>query len=109
MVKDFQLKGLQKLVNSSVIKDVYPMVERIDFEYDKEKQNKWKRHGHLDVNIFLNDPTITEKNMYHKEFDPHYLVEHHIKDFFPYFNIDNIVLDFIVWGPDGDIVTSWKH
>lgn len=109
MVKEFQVKGLEKLVNSSAIMDIYPMVDRIDFVYDDDKQNKWRRHNHIDVNIFLNDSSITNENMYKKEFDPHYLVEHHIKGYFPYFNIKDVVLDFIVWGPDGDIVTSWKH
>ncbi len=47
--------------------------------------------------------------MYDKEFDPHYLVEHHIKSYFPYFDLKNIAMDFIVWGPDGDIVYSWKN
>jgi len=46
--------------------------------------------------------------MYDKELDPHYLVQHHIQSYFPYFNLKNIVMDFIVWGPDGDIVYSWK-
>jgi hypothetical protein len=109
MIDEFQIKGLEKLVNSSVIKDVYPMVDRIEFVYDTDKQNKWKHHEHLDIDIFLNDSTFTKENMYDKEFDPHYLVEHHIKKYFPYFNLKNIAMDFIVWGPDGDIIYSWKN
>jgi hypothetical protein len=63
----------------------------------------------LDVDIFLNDPTITEKNMYDNDFDPHYLVEYHIKNYARYLGIENkFVINFIVWGPDGDIISSWK-
>ena len=109
MINEYQIEGLKKLVNSSVIKDVYPMVDRIEFVYDTDKQNKWKHHNHLDANIFLNDPTINSENMYDKELDPHYLVEHHIKKYFPYFNLKDVVIDFIVWAPDDTIVTSWKH
>ena len=59
------------------------------------------------LNIFLNDPTITKENMYEKDFDPHYLVDYHIKRYLPYFNIDKVILKFIVWGPDGNIITSY--
>jgi hypothetical protein len=47
--------------------------------------------------------------MYDRELDPHYLVEYHIKSYFPYFNLNNIIIDYIVWGPDGNIVYSWKN
>ena len=29
MIKDFQIKGLEKLLNSGVIQDIYPMVDNI--------------------------------------------------------------------------------
>ena len=63
----------------------------------------------MEFDIFVNDPTITKENMYEKEFDPHYLVEHHIKQYLPYFNIDKSVLNFIVWDLDGNIITSFEH
>jgi hypothetical protein len=109
MIENFQIKGLERLINSSVIKDIYPMVDHVELVYDVEKQDKWRRHDHLDINIFLNDSTITKENMYDKEFDPHYLVEHHIKSYFPYFDLKNIAMDFIVWGPDENIIYSWKN
>lgn len=107
MISDFQIKGLEKLVNSSAIKDIYPMVDRIDIRYDGDLYNP-RGWGGLEIDIFVNDPTITEENMYEKEFDPHYLVEYHIKQYFPYFNIDKLILSFIVWNPDGDIIFSWN-
>jgi hypothetical protein len=108
MIENFQKEGLEKLVNSSAIKDIYPMVDRIEINYDPEL-GSYKNFERFDLDIFINDPTITKDNMYNKEFDPHYLAEHHIKKYLPYFNIDKVVLNFIVWGPDGNIVTSYKH
>jgi len=107
MIKEFKIKGLEKLVNSSVIKDIYPMVDRIiirDDNYETGRGNKL-----ISVDIFLNDENITKENMYDREFDPHYLIDYHIKSYFPYFNLKKIVMDFIVWGPDGDIIYSWNN
>ena len=108
MVKDFQIKGLEKLINSSAIKDIYPMVDHIEINHDEDFITQ-RGNRRIDVDIFLNDPTITKENMYDREFDPHYLVEYHIKSYFPYFNLNNIIIDYIVWGPDGDIIYSWKN
>ena len=108
MIKDFQIKGLEKIINSSAIMDIYPMVDHIDVRYngDLYAPRGW---GGMEFDIFVNDPTITKENMYDKEFDPHYLVDHHIKQYLPYFNIDKSVLNFIVWGPDGEVIYSWNH
>ena len=46
--------------------------------------------------------------MYEMELDPHYLIEKYLKQYLPYFDMDKIVIDFIVWGPDGSIIHSWK-
>lgn len=108
MVKEFQIKGLEKLVNSSAIRDIYPMVDHIEI-HNEEDFITQRGNTLINVDIFLNDPTITKENMYDKEFDPHYLTEYHIKTYFPYFNLKNLIIDFIVWGPDGNIIDSWKH
>ena len=65
--------------------------------------------GLIYLDIYLNDPSITEENMYRKEFDPHYLIDRHIKQYLPYINIDKVAIDFIVWGPEGDIIYSWNN
>jgi hypothetical protein len=104
---EYQIKGLEKLANSGIIKDIYPMVDRIairDDGYETEMGNKT-----LSVDIFLNDENITSDNMYDMELDPHYLVEFYLKQYFPYFNIDKVAIDFIVWGPNGDIIHSWDN
>jgi hypothetical protein len=107
-MEDFQIKGLEKLLNSSAIKDIYPMVDHLEIRHNEDSLTQRGNHR-IDVDIFLNDPTITKDNMYDREFDPHYLAEYHIKSYFPYFNLKNIIIDYIVWGLDGNIVYSWKN
>ena len=103
MAKNFEIKGLEKLINSSVIKDIYPMVDHLEIRHDEDFITQ-RGNRRIDVDIFLNDPTITKENMYDRELDPHYLVEYHIKSYFPYFDLKNIAMDFIVWGPDENII-----
>lgn len=97
-MKDFRYQGLEKLANSDSIKKIYPMVDHIEIS-----QYGSRRIG---IDIFLNDGTITKENMYDKEFDPHYLVAYHLKNYYPYFGVENTMSNFIVYGPDGDIVYS---
>ena len=107
MIKEFQIKGLEKLVNSSSIKDIYPMIDHIDIRYNGHLYNP-RGWGGLEIDIFVNDPTIIEKNMYDKGFDPHYLVDYHIKKYFPYFNINKPIMSFVVLNPDGEIIYRWN-
>ena len=102
MTKQYQIDGLNKLVNSEVIKGIYPMVDRIEISDDS-------LYFRLDIDIFLNDPDITRYNMYEMGFDPHYLIDYHLKNYFPYFNLDRELFYFhsIIWGPNGDIVVSF--
>lgn len=93
------IKGLNKLVNSDIIKDVYPMIDRI-------VSGIYRNNKFLEFEIYLNDPEITEKNMYEKGFDPHYLVGYHIKKLLPYLGLQDITnLSFIVYGTDGESIT----
>ena len=36
MIKEFQVKGLEKLVNSAGIKDIYPMVDHIKIHHEDD-------------------------------------------------------------------------
>ena len=108
MIKEFQIKGLEKLVNSSAIKDIYPMVDRINIRYDGDLYNP-RGWGGLEIDIFVNDPTITKENMYDKELDPHYLIDYYIKQYFPYFNINKPITSFIVWGTEGEVIHSFNN
>ena len=81
------------------------MIDHVDIiSLDKSD----RRSGYdLSVSIFLNDPSITKNNMYQKDFDPHYLVEKHIKDLSKYLGIDLNYIGFKLYGPDGDLILNW--
>lgn len=106
MIEQYQIDGLNKLVNSSVIKDIYPMVDRIDISQDGVFGMPDGKYYRLDIDIHLNNPDIDHNNMYDMGFDPHYLVDYHLRKYLPYFNIDKVIIDFIVWGPEGNVIGS---
>jgi hypothetical protein len=110
MLKDFQIKGLEKIVNSSAIMDIYPMVDHIEIRHEDTGDSGFGIDlDRIDVDIFLNDSNITSDNMYDMELDPHYLIEKYLKQYFPYFDIRDVIIDFIVWSPDGEVIHSWNH
>jgi hypothetical protein len=109
MISEFQLRGLEKLLNSGVIQDIYPMVDNIHLSIPEDTNPNYRGINNLNIDIILNDPTFNEANMYMRELDPHYLVDYHIRNYMPYFNIDKVITNFIVWGPDGNIIHSYKH
>lgn len=104
-----QLKGLKKLVNSELIKDIYPMVKHIDISVYTSRFVLSDKNKRLDFDIHLNDPRITEENMYDKGFDPHYLVDYHIKRLLPYLGFENILsLSFAVFSPTGELISHYN-
>ena len=110
MLKDFQIKGLEKIVNSSAIMDIYPMVDHIEIRHEDTGASGFGMDlDRIDVDIFLNDSNITSDNMYDMELDPHYLIEKYLKQYFPYFDIRDVIIDFIVWSPEGEVIHSWNH
>jgi hypothetical protein len=89
----FIVKALTKLMNSNLIKDVYPKLDSIEIKslnLDK---------GSMSLNIVVDVPNMTYENMYDNEFDPHYLVEYHIKRLLPYVGV---VIPEISW----DVITT---
>lgn len=110
MIENYKIKGLEKILNSGSIKGIYPMIDRIEIYVNEDEGGMTNRgYNRLDFDIYLNDPSITKGNMYEMEFDPHYLINHHVKQYLPYFDINKLVIDFIVWGPEGDIIYSWYN
>ena len=107
MINNFQIKGLEKLVNSSLIRDVYPMVDHINLIYVDQGYYKDK----IIFNIYLNDESITEENMYQKNFDPHYLIDHYVRNYSKYVGIDlsDVKLDLNVRSPKGKIIHSFNN
>jgi hypothetical protein len=107
MMEQYQIDGLNKLVNSSVIKSVYPMVDRIEISQDGEFGMPDGKYYRLDIDIHLNNPDIDKDNMYDMGFDPFLLIHKRLKKYLPYFNIDKVIIDFIVWGPEGNVIGSF--
>jgi len=72
-------KVLDKLMNSDIIKTVYPIIDKIEtiVEDDGDDVNPFYE---IIVKIYLNDDSITLNNMYKKGMDPHYLVDFHMMD-----------------------------
>lgn len=106
MIEGYKIKGLQKLANSGVIMSIYPMVDHIEIR--SVELSPRDRYDRLEVDIHLNDENITKDDMYDSDFDPHYLIDHWLVQYLPYFDMDKVIFDFIVWGPNGDIIYSWK-
>lgn len=68
--------ALTKLLSSDIITKTYPMVEKIEALYTISDRTGVES---IDLYVHLNDPSIKSSNMYEKEFDPHYLVDYHIR------------------------------
>jgi len=107
MMNKSQIKGLKKILNSELIKDVYPMVDHIDVWYMGTKNRQtWREIPMYHVEIYLNDPSIYDFNMYEKGLDPHYLVDYHLKNYLNYLGIDKSsqIFSFNVYSPSGQKV-----
>jgi hypothetical protein len=99
------ITAFSKLINSDVLKSIYPMLDHIDIV--KVKDNTHFIGYDISVNIFLNDPSINKNNMYTKDFDPHYLVEKHLKDLSKYLGVDFHKITFKLYSPDGELLLNW--
>jgi hypothetical protein len=99
------IKAFSKLINSDVLKSVYPMLDHIDIV--KVKDNPNFVGYDMSVDIFLNDSSIDKNNMYAKDFDPHYLVGNHLKNLSKYLGIDFHRITFKLYSPDGELLLNW--
>ena len=91
--ESFEISALEKLANSKLIRDIYPMIDEISVLY---------RENVLWIRIDLNDSSITEQNMYEKGFDPHYLIDFHIRKLMKYLGIEKSTpIDFVVIDTEG--------
>ena len=101
------VKGLEKLINSDVIKSVYPMIDHIDIKNVKFNSNNFKSGYIINLDIVVDNPDITEDNMYDFDFDPHYLVDHYIRDLSQYLSIKIFAIFFTVHNLEGDLIHEW--
>jgi hypothetical protein len=65
------------------------MVEKIKAYYAEGRIE-----DRIDLYIFLNDSSINGDNMYVKNFDPHYLVDKHVRDVIPFLGLDKRIKIF---------------
>jgi hypothetical protein len=104
---EFLTKSFTKLLNSGLIKSIYPMVDHITITKFKENPNFIAYD--MNIDIFLNDSTITKDNMYRKEFDPHYLAEKYVKNLANYLGTQIIRVGFKLFGPNGELLLNWDN
>lgn len=95
-----ELKALTKIGNSTLIKSIYPMIEKIKFNYVE--------HFGLILEIIINDPSITKDNMYKMGFDPHYLIEIHLKNVIRYLGLEKPpkISGFVIYYLDGEKIAD---
>ena len=104
-------KILNKLINSDYIKNIYPMIDRIDTRIRWDGDEEFPFYN-IELNVHLNDPDITTFNMFKKGFDPHYLVNEHMMFILKMAGIDKntstIEQVYIkVLGPDGEKIFTY--
>jgi hypothetical protein len=94
--ENYQISALEKLANSKLITKIYPMIDEISVLYVE---------GTIWIRINLKDPGITKENMYEKGFDPHYLIDYHIKKLMKYLGFEKYTpVDFVVYDAEGKII-----
>jgi len=101
------VKGLEKLINSDVIKSIYPMIDHIDIKNVKFNSNNFKSGYIINLDIVVDNPDMTEDNMYDFDFDPHYLVDHYIRSLSQYLSINIFAIFFTVHNLEGDLIHEW--
>mgnify|MGYP000067426332 FL=1 len=102
------VKGLEKLINSDVIKSIYPMIDHIDIKNVRFNSNNFKPGYLINFDIVVDSPDMTEDNMYDLDFDPHYLADKHIRDLSKYLSIDISSIFFTVHNLEGDLIHEWN-
>jgi hypothetical protein len=70
---------LDKLLNSKLIKRVYPMVDHIKTRVIWDGDEEYPFYD-ISVRIYVNDEDMTTFNMYEKGLDPHYLIDFYMMD-----------------------------
>ena len=105
-IEKYKHKALTKFLNFSEIKNEilenYPMISKIDV-YDFEELI-----GTIILRFYVNDSEMTDKNMYERGLDPHYLIDNYLAKYLPYFSIPRwLKIGFAVIGPDGKAIKSY--
>ena len=108
MIEKAQIKGLEKLLNSGIIKSIYPIVGNIEVDYS-ENPVIGELEGTLHLNIYLNEQIEQGDDLWDKfNFDEHWMVDHHIRKLLPYLGINNdkTSIRFNVYDTNMDMIKS---
>lgn len=107
MIENTQIKGLEKLLNSDVIKNLYPIVDKIEVYKSENPFEVIEDTLHLD--IYLNESIEHGDDLWDKfQFDEHWMVDHHIRKLLPYLGIDNdkTSIRFSVYDTNMDMIKT---
>jgi len=99
-------KIANKLFNSDYIKDIYPMIDRIETHVVSDEDEEFPIYT-LFIMVHLNDSSVNGNNMYEKGFDPHYLIQRDLKFMLKMAGIstrDIMQISVLVKNPNGEIV-----
>jgi hypothetical protein len=107
MINDSQIKGLKKLLNSNIIKNIYPIVDKIEVHNSNKPFDVLEDTLHL--KIYLNQP-IEYGDVFGNipQFDEHWMVDHHVRRLLPYLGIDNdkTLIRFSVFNTNMDMIKT---
>ena len=99
-------KILDKLLNSDLIKSVYPMVDHIKTRVVWDGDTEFPFYDVV-VRIYVNDEDMTTFNMYEKGLDPHYLIDFYMMDLIKMVNVSRRDINQLyirVIGPNGESI-----
>ena len=99
-------KILDKLLNSDLIKSVYPMVDHIKTRVLWDGDEEYPFYD-IAVKIHVNDEDMTTFNMFEKGLDPHYIIDFYMVDLLKFVNVSRRDLNQVyirVIGPNGESI-----
>ena len=99
-------KLLDKLLNSDLIKQAYPMVDNIKTRVLWDGDEELPFYD-IAVKIYVNDEDMTTFNMFEKGLDPHYLIDFYMVDLLKFVNVSRRDLNQVyirVVGPNGESI-----
>ena len=99
-------KLLDKLLNSDLIKQVYPMIDNIKTRVLWDGDEELPFYD-IAVKIYVNDEDMTTFNMFEKGLDPHYLIDFYMVDLLKFVNVSRRDLNQVyirVVGPNGESI-----
>ena len=107
MIDINQRKSLQKLINSDIIKNIYPVIGNIDVHYFEREHGTIR--DYLIFDIYLNNSKANRSNMWDEfQLDEHYLINHHIKKLLPYIGLgdEKIGFRYRIYDTDFNMIAS---